>query len=370
MTTAILRTLGILIILLHSMVSWSQVVAIPDANFKQKLLQHDPVIDVNQDGDIQQSEAEAFTGFMDISYSVSDPGHILDVTGLEAFINLTEFKASNQQIQEIDLSANTSLQLYDASGNPYTSLSFTNHPFLEAFQSNFGNLTSLDLSGAPNLVFLNAQGNQLSQIDLNTNNFLQGIQLDNNLITSFDFSQNPLLRYLNCQNNLITTLDVSYNPMLLSVDCRGNAELTYLNIKNGNNEGLNLSGSGPSCAFYDLPLLKEVCLDAVDSALADFIEDHVQHSITFMEECALGNSITNAIDLSVYPNPTNGYVIIRSDIPMESASILNAMGTLVLEQKVNGFQSEIHLEALSNGLYFLQIRSSNNTVSIVKIIVH
>lgn len=368
MTKAILRTIGVFLFLLHATASWTQIVAIPDANFKYKILQHNPVIDLNQDGDIQQSEAEAFTGFMDISYMASDPGHITDVTGLEAFVNLTEFKASYQQIQEIDLSSNTFLQMYDASGNPYSSLSFTNHPFLEAFQSNFGNLTNLDFSGAPNLVFLNAQGNQLQEIDLSTNNFLQGVQLDDNPIIAFDFSQNPLLRYLNCQNNQITTLDLSNNPILISVDCRENTQLTYLNIKNGNNEGLNLSGSGPSCAFYDLPLLETVCLDAIDSPLANFIEDHVQHNITFMEECALGISNPEVTSISVFPNPTTGLLYIHSITPMKTVTVFNALGTLVLEQKVDGFQSEINLEALSSGLYFLRIDLTNDKASVSKII--
>ncbi|WP_372473503.1 hypothetical protein AB4865_11845 [Capnocytophaga sp. ARDL2] len=40
--------------------SSAQIVNIPDFAFKQRLLDHNPVIDTNGDGEIQVSEAEAY----------------------------------------------------------------------------------------------------------------------------------------------------------------------------------------------------------------------------------------------------------------------------------------------------------------------
>ncbi len=368
MKTAIQRTLGILTFFLLSFSLAGQVVNIPDPIFKFKLLQHDPIIDLNLDGEIQQSEAEAFSGFMDISYVAGDPGYIHDVTGLEAFINLDEFKASYQQIATIDVSGNSLLRMFDASGNVYTSLSFTNHPLLEAFQSNFGNLESLDISGAPNLIFLNAQGNDLMQIDLSANPNLQGVELDNNPIVSFDFSQNFFLRYLNCQNSGATTLDLSNNPFLISIDCRGNQELTYINVRNGNNEGLNLTGSGPSCHFQDLPLLEMVCLDTIDSPLADFIEEQVEHDVFFMEECVLSVKKTQKEWVTIYPNPVTDILNIHSQNAIQQITMFNLLGQEVFKGISFELETHINFDRFSSGLYLLQVMTNNGVTSNFKIL--
>ena len=51
-------------------------VNIPDANFKNALLNHDPVIDTNNDGNISVDEAEGFSGEMMLSNK-----NISDLTG-------------------------------------------------------------------------------------------------------------------------------------------------------------------------------------------------------------------------------------------------------------------------------------------------
>jgi len=49
--------------------AFAQNVNIPDQNFKKALLSHIHVIDTNNDGEIQVSEAEAFTGTIYVSKS-------------------------------------------------------------------------------------------------------------------------------------------------------------------------------------------------------------------------------------------------------------------------------------------------------------
>ena len=45
------------------------------------------------------------------------------------------------------------------------------------------------------------------------------------------------LRNLSCANNFFTTLDLSNNPVLYEVNCSVN-QLTFLDVRNGNNQGL------------------------------------------------------------------------------------------------------------------------------------
>lgn len=348
--------------------SMGQVVDIPDPIFKYKLINHDPVIDLNQDGEIQNTEAVSFTGTMDISYNASDPGYITDLIGLEAFIHLDQFIASNQQIAVIDLTANTELRLINASGNPYEQLSFTNHPLLEVIQSNFGNLSNLDISGAVALVFLNAQGNQLQSIDLSNNPSLQGIQLSNNPITAYDFSKNPMLRYLYCRNNDLTHLDVSQNAMLFTLDCQDNGDLGYINLKNGNNNGLDIFGSTATCAFYDLPILENVCLDAIDSPLANFIYDHVEHPVVFMEDCSLNSAHFETAFVLAYPNPVQDRLMLHSQTVIRQIEVYDMLGNEVMNIPVNQQQCQLNVQSLANGLYLLRVHLEDGILKYLKII--
>ncbi len=74
--------LPLITILLFALFVNAQVVNIPDANFKAALVD-DLSINTNGDGEIQVSEALATTNI-----NVRD-SHITDLSGIEAFTNLT-----------------------------------------------------------------------------------------------------------------------------------------------------------------------------------------------------------------------------------------------------------------------------------------
>ena len=77
----------------------SQIVDIPDQHFKDRLIDHDPVIDTNGDGEIQLSEAETFYGILDVSGSSSEPGEIQDLSGIESFININTLNKLEENAQ-------------------------------------------------------------------------------------------------------------------------------------------------------------------------------------------------------------------------------------------------------------------------------
>jgi hypothetical protein len=77
------------------------------------LLNYSPTIDTNGDDNIQFTEAEAFTGTLEVSEKV-----ISDFTGLEAFVNITGFNGRGNIMSELSLEANIALTSVDFSESP------------------------------------------------------------------------------------------------------------------------------------------------------------------------------------------------------------------------------------------------------------
>src|SRR5690606_30851209 len=128
-------------------VNGHDIVDIPDPAFKNKLLQTDPMVgnafdyngdliflDSNDDGEIQVSEA------LSIYWLSVQNANIQDMTGIEAFVNLTFLRCRNNQITELNTSSLVNLTILECQNN---------------------NLTELDLSNNPDLSFLNCNNNNI-----------------------------------------------------------------------------------------------------------------------------------------------------------------------------------------------------------------
>jgi len=200
---------GLLILLCLPMIGFGQNVNIPDANFEMYIA----TLNIPQNGTpgLQFSEAAAYSGEMHCY------GHnISDLTGIEAFTNLTVLNCSNNPLgQSLDLSANTALTTLRCHGT---------------------SITNLDISGATALTYL----------DCNYNN-----------LTTLDVSQNTALNQLECRSNKLTSLDVSQNTALTRLACHQN-QLTSLDFRNGNN--INVSAFKSSANLY------LTCINVDDSA--------------------------------------------------------------------------------------------------------
>jgi uncharacterized repeat protein (TIGR01451 family) len=279
----------IILLLLFSSISYAQIVTIPDAYFKAKLLEASPSnqiaknlagvyfkIDANNDGEIQVSEATQVSylllGYSSISslvgiqsfsnvstlYFYYNPLSTLDVSGLE---NLQNLSCANNQLSALDVSGCTNLQNLHCDNNQILTLDvsgLTNLNFLECF-SNY--LTTLDVSGCTNLQNLNCNYNSLTTLDVSGFANLQDLACDGNQLTTLKVSDCVNLQYLHCGLNQLTTLDVSSCPNLNNyLNCSIN-QLTYLNLKNGSNE------SWDSLYFSNNPNLVYICTN--ESQLSD-----------------------------------------------------------------------------------------------------
>lgn len=228
--------------------SQAQNVYIPDPIFKAALV-GDLAINLNADTNIQVSEASAFTG----GISLGEFG-IYDLTGIEAFVNLTSLDCGTNYLSTIDLSANTALQTLSCSMNQLTNLDVSANINLYALSCGNNLLNSLDLSNNAALQSLACESNSITNLDLSGCPSLLDLYCPNNQLTSLDFSSNPLLTSVGCADNLLTCVDISNNPNVTSVFCNNNL-LNSLNLKNGNNTnftGLNaLNNPGLACAQVD-----------------------------------------------------------------------------------------------------------------------
>ena len=116
---------------------------IPDANFKAYLV-GDPTINTNGDSEISVAEAQAFTG----TISATSLG-ITDLTGIEAFVNITTLEVYSNILTSLDVSNNTNLTRLHCANNQ---------------------ITTIDVSGIPTLNQIHCQNNQLVELNLANGN--------------------------------------------------------------------------------------------------------------------------------------------------------------------------------------------------------
>ena len=127
----------------------AQIVQIPDKNFKKALLNHYVKIDINNDNEIQYSEAKNFMSTsIDVSYL-----SIRSLKGIEAFENITELSCAGNLISSLDISNNKKLEFLLCSYNRIEKLSLKSNVNLEDVYCNDNNLQELNLANNSNNIY-------------------------------------------------------------------------------------------------------------------------------------------------------------------------------------------------------------------------
>ncbi len=275
-------------------------VYIPDANFKSRLISLG--VDSNFDNEIQITEAAAFTNDLDASYA-----NISDLTGIEAFINVSVLRCNNNtNLTNLNVNNLSSLLFLDCSYNQLAVLNISNLVNLKTLRCLSNLLTNLDVQPLDQLEDLNCSLNQLSSINVDSLINLKTLNCSNNQITSLvlsnmpnldrveyqfnqsnsiTFSNVPVLKYLDCAFNFaLFNLDLSALPLLEHLDCRYNS-LTSINVSSLSNlryldcginqlSSINVAGLNNLSTFYaynnlfsslDLTNLPSLSLVSVDN---------------------------------------------------------------------------------------------------------
>jgi len=299
-----MKKLFITLCLLSGITSYinAQNVTFQDGYFKNYLLAR---TDINTDLDnteISLVEASAFTG----TISCSSLG-ITDLTGIEAFVNLTELYITANPLTSLNLTANTKLTHFGCEDNQLTSLVLGSKPQLLDILCSNNQLTSLNISQCPSLNLIECNYNQLTSIDITQNLLLEGLSCNHNQltgintsnntamnylycnynqITNLDMTQNSALKGIYCSYNQLTVLDLSQNSNLMFLDCYNN-QLSFLNIQNGNN--INFGGGAMFPAFFVYNNANPLCIQADNPAWMTThfgSSQHIDSWATFSQSCA------------------------------------------------------------------------------------
>jgi TonB family protein len=205
----------------------AQNVEIPDARFKDALLSVS-AINTNGDGEIQLSEAKAFKGEMNLSRK-----KISDLTGIEAFENLTALNCSNNDLSKLSVSNNRKLRLLNCSNNSLSELGVSFNNVLEKLYCSANLLTELNVSGNPALNTLLCYNNKITALDLSHNPLLEELSCWANQIVELDFATNPRLERLTCHSNRLEYLNLqNLNPSKLALDAKNNLNLACVQVDN------------------------------------------------------------------------------------------------------------------------------------------
>lgn len=268
----------------------AQVIDFPDATFKSKLLEYPTTIDLNEDGEIDVSEALlvtelsfSFANFNNItgirefenleilnfgSYTtITEPidlsgmahlkslrftkcnFHTLNLEGLTALENLSVGYAGavnflnfedtvnlrtvyfyNTNFTQIDLSHAQDLRSFSAQHTELETIVLDGLVNLETFRCEHpGNLTYLNLADLVNLRQFELEGSNLTQLNFEHNLLLEEIKCSENQLNSIDVSLLTALRKLSCNANQLGAIYLGNNPNLEWLSC-GENQLSSLDL--------------------------------------------------------------------------------------------------------------------------------------------
>src|SRR5690625_1858373 len=167
----------------------AQVVNIPDAAFKDYLInEHTPIIDTNGDGEIQISEAEAMSE-LNITFNLNNTS-IQDLTGLEAFINLTDLKIEKlPEVTDIDISALQNLERLKIHSTGIFEFDISANQTLKVIDLRYNFALDIDLTNNETLEEVFLWDNALSEIDLSNNESLKKLYLGGNQLLEIDLTR-------------------------------------------------------------------------------------------------------------------------------------------------------------------------------------
>lgn len=217
-----MKTKYSIILIFLTVICNAQIVNIPNANFKAKLIELGK--DTNADGQIQLAEALAVT-----SLGLSDAS-ISDITGIEAFTNLQSLYCNNNQLTALNLQGLTNLQTLLCSNNQITTLNVQGLTNLQYLYCDYNQLPSLNLQGLTNLYDLRCIYNQLTTLNVQGLTNLQYLYCYNNQLSTLNLQGLTNLYDLRCDSNQLTSLNVQGLPILQTLLCSEN-QLTTLNVQ-------------------------------------------------------------------------------------------------------------------------------------------
>ncbi len=197
---------------------------------------------------------------------------VVDISGLS---NLVELHVAGTAVSEIDLSGCPNLQVLQVEQTNITELDISGLPNLEEISCYGLGLTAIDFSNATTLKIASISDNSISMLDLSAADNLEVLLCVDNNLTDLDLNGLTQLNTLWVDNNPITELDISplsnltdfsaSGTLLQTIDASNNPEICLFHVGNSPNlESVNLKNGPTDCTeyyFLNNPNLEFVCID-------------------------------------------------------------------------------------------------------------
>ncbi|MFL9845780.1 DUF7619 domain-containing protein [Flavobacterium rhizosphaerae] len=297
----------LLSIFLITICSNAQIINIPDANFKAKLLQgggyplyyavtkdvngQSILVDSNNDGEIQEAEA-----LQVYEMNIID-SNVASLEGIQYFTNLTTLRCSENQLITLNVSMLSNLMYFDCSvnqlttinipgnlttynfsGNLITSIDYASLTNVQHFYCDSNLLTSLNAQSFPNINTLSCSNNPLTELDLSGLSNLQYAIIANVELTSLNLTGLLSLEYIEISDSLLEHIDFSNCPALFYFHVYDNPNLVSVNIKNG-----DTMLAPQECYVVNNPLLESICIDEGEEVILAENDDF--DNITLTTDC-------------------------------------------------------------------------------------
>jgi Leucine-rich repeat (LRR) protein len=327
------------------------IVNIPDANFKNALLAI-PGLDANLDLEIQCTEAASFLGPIDVSFQ-----NIADLTGIEAFTNITELYCQGNQLTNVDFSQNTALTILYCFDNQLSTLDISSN--INLFEFGCGNnfISFLDVSNNINLISLSCIYNSLTSLNLNTNVNIQSLYCFYNQITNLDLSNNTSLNTLYCDFNALSYLNIQNgnNNNLFGFDATNNPLLTCIQVDSPGFMDTNFSGSKDAGATYNTfcDCIVNIPDANFKAALVgnDFIDTNFDDEI----QCSEAAAYSGLIDVSY-----QGISDLTGIEAFSSLTDLDCSGNSIASLNLSGNTSLSWLQCIANNMTSINVTNCPN----------
>lgn len=250
-----MKQLYILFFILFSFKANSQIVHVPDALFKQILLQE---CDQNSDGEIQVSEALAVVR-LDISFLGGLGDTVRSMEGIREFKNLNYLRAIYTEVTQLDLSGLSLLH----------NLELHSFPLLDSINfTGCTSLTSVDILQRTKLVNFN-----LHDLPSLRGLFLSAeISQPNPVPVQVMAENHPNLMFVTLKGTVLGDVNLANCPNLTRVDIDNYRNLGKLNVRSCTSL-LNLDVTGGSMLeldLWDCTALSNVMITGTGLGLVDF----------------------------------------------------------------------------------------------------
>ena len=319
-----------------------------DQTFKQYLLNHTPTIDLDNDGEISESEAVAtkvltlevvepeydtitsldgIENFPELE-SLTIIDHPIDFEDFGIFPKLNSLVVKNNKLMSIELSSNNNLLDLEII-NPLDDLDLSQVKALKRMLLGHTNLTELEFP----------ENSSLNYLFLTTNDLLPNINykplsnLDtvwlyyNPLMDSLDVSQNINLEYVVLFATYFENLDFSNNNNLKFLDCRFNIT-EELNLRNAVNLVDLFCAKNP---IKSLDLSTNINLEQLVSFDCQLEQLDLCNNINLIDVRVQGN-LLKTLDVSSCPNLER---LDAGDNLLESVNIMNTDFDYSLDPGIN-----------------------------------